>query len=390
MYAICRVNKLKNYDLGRVGAHNERRMSVPHASQNPEKINTRWTKYSPGENLNYQVKSRLDEAGIVKHRKDAVVAVEMLMTASPEYFRPDKPEAHGEYEPQLLEEWRSRTEQFLHEKYGQNLVEITLHLDEATPHIHAIIVPAITKIKSKRRTNEQILNDEAATTYESNTLDAKKMFGKFELINLQTEYAKSVEDIGLERGIHGSKAVHEAARDFYTLVNSNPKIKFKPEDILDRDVFQNLKIPLTGRDEFFKNLYKVVVKKVEKKVVGIIEKYVKQNNFLKKQLKTERERTSWFSKRFGSPEAAQAAYVDLEKKLKSVYQEKEQLAELILKTENEALSATQQLKTQLHYAEVSISRLEAANHTLEAQNKPKALKNAPFASVRRSSNDLDL
>lgn len=382
MYAICRVKKLKSYDIGKVGAHNDRAMSVPHS--NPEiKTNTRWTKFSPGENLVSQVKLRLDEVSINKHRKDAVVAVEILMTASPEFFRPSNPEAHGECDPQRLKQWKSRTEAFLREKYGNNLVEMTLHLDEATPHIHAIVVPAVTKTKSKRRTKQQIMDNESAGTYEEGSLDAKKMFDKFELINLQTDYAKSVEDLGLERGMRGSSAIHQAVKDFYTMVNSDPKKRFKPEDILDPNVFKNLDVPLFGKDEFFKNLYKTVIKKVEKNLSFIANRYVKQIDSLTKQLNTEKDRSKWFSKRFGSPEKAQAAYENMDKKLKSVSQEKKDMADLLEKTKLNALNEAQQLKTKLNYAEARVSQLEAENRQLKSPIKKPV---SPFSS-KYSKND---
>jgi hypothetical protein len=32
----------------------------------------------------------------------------------------------------------------LRDKFGENLIDVTLHLDEATPHMHAVIVPVDT------------------------------------------------------------------------------------------------------------------------------------------------------------------------------------------------------------------------------------------------------
>lgn len=386
MYAICRVKKLKSYDIGKVGAHNDRTMSVPHS--NPEiETNTRWTKFSPGENLVSQVKLRLDEAGINKHRKDAVVAVEILMTASPEFFRPSNSEAHGECDPQRLEQWKSRTEAFLREKYGNNLVEMTLHLDEATPHIHAIVVPAVTKTKSKRRTKQQIMDNDCARTYEEGSLDAKKMFDKFELINLQTDYAKSVEDLGLERGMRGSSAIHQAVKDFYTIVNSEPQRTFKASDILDPNIFKNLDIPLFGKDEFFKNLYKTVIKKVEKNLSFIVNRYVKQIDSLTKQLNTEKDRSKWFSKKFGSPEKAQVAYENMDKRLKSVLQESEAMGLLLQTTKIDAHSACEKLKTQLTYSNARVEQLEAAKRDTESLSKTPFSKTA---RQNRSSDENDL
>ena len=58
-----------------------------------------------------------------------------------EYFRPDEPSKAGYYQPQRLEDFQKSVQQWLDEKYGDRIVRAELHLDEATPHIHAYLVP---------------------------------------------------------------------------------------------------------------------------------------------------------------------------------------------------------------------------------------------------------
>ena len=63
------------------------------------------------------------------------------MTASPEYFRPDRPEEYGAYQADRLASWQQATIAWLTQEYGNRIVRAELHNDEATPHIHAYLVP---------------------------------------------------------------------------------------------------------------------------------------------------------------------------------------------------------------------------------------------------------
>jgi len=376
-------------------AHNLRTMLVPNADPEKTKFNTRWTRFGSDENLVSLVKSRLNEIGIDKPRKDAVLAVEVFMSASPEYFRPSDSSQYGEYEQGKLDEWKKCTEKFLRDRYGENLVEMILHVDEGTPHIHAMVVPAVTKTKSKRRTNDEIQKNIPAKTYTSATLDAKSMFNKFTLVNLQTDYAMAVKELGLERGIHGSKAVHQTIKAFYSVVNSQRKKTLSYSEILDPDVFDNVKLPTLGygKDEFFRNLYKIIVKKVEKKVEKILNEYASRTAFLENKLKNIELASKTLINRFGGIENAVTEYENLDKRLKSVYQEKEKeqkdMAKLLLKTQRDAQSVTEALKTQLTYSEARVNNLEAANRVLEAQSKSLPKPNYPFGKRSTPENDLN-
>jgi hypothetical protein len=69
----------------------------------------------------------------VNIHKNNVIARELLLTASPQFFRglPDKE----------LEMWKDENIRFLKDKFGSNCVYAVLHKDETTWHIHALIVP---------------------------------------------------------------------------------------------------------------------------------------------------------------------------------------------------------------------------------------------------------
>ena len=138
-YAIARIAKLKSGNLASSEYHTKRVRETPNA--NPEIKNIRFIGQSDtahSQNLETIVRQRIGSQTI---RKNAVLCVEILLTASPEYFRPFDPSKAGAYQPQLLDEWKQAVRQWLDDQYGDRIVRAELHLDEATPHIHAYLVP---------------------------------------------------------------------------------------------------------------------------------------------------------------------------------------------------------------------------------------------------------
>jgi hypothetical protein len=137
--AIARIAFLKGGSIAATDQHTKRQRETPNA--NPEVQNIRFIGQPDtpgGPDLETLVKERIGDQTI---RKNAVLCVEMVLTASPEYFRPDEPGRAGHYEPQRLEDFKHSVHKWLDEKYGDRIVRAELHLDEATPHIHAYLVP---------------------------------------------------------------------------------------------------------------------------------------------------------------------------------------------------------------------------------------------------------
>jgi hypothetical protein len=134
-----------------------------------------------------------------KIRPDAVYAVEILLTASPEYFRPNDPSKYGDYQVGKLDAWAKASQEWLQREYGDRIVKAELHLDEATPHIHAYLVP----------------------TDENGQLNCKKIFGgRAKMFAFQDSYAAATQHLGLERGVKNSRAEHTTVKDYYSVVNA--------------------------------------------------------------------------------------------------------------------------------------------------------------------------
>jgi Plasmid recombination enzyme len=195
-HAIARIAKLKGGSVKRSGAHVTRDGSTPNADM--EIVNIRLIGPEENPQLKELVRNRIGDQTI---RKNAVECVEILLTASPEYFRPQCPERGGYYEPNKLTDFRQATCDWLQEKYGDRIVLAELHLDEVTPHIHAYLVPLDERGK----------------------LNCRGIFGGREkLSEFQDSFADAMKHLGLERGIRGSKANHIPVREYYAAVNQPP------------------------------------------------------------------------------------------------------------------------------------------------------------------------
>ncbi|MBE9053749.1 plasmid recombination protein [Nostocales cyanobacterium LEGE 11386] len=203
--AILRVVKLKTFgNIGGSEAHTARLQETP--SADPQKMNLRLI----GDDdlpLEEIVQLKIQFSTKYKPRKNAVLCSEMFLSASPEYFRPDDPSLAGDWDLQRMKKFASTSKIWLMENYGDKCVRAELHLDEATPHIHAYIVP---------------INDL------TKQLSHNEMFGgsakecRIKLSKLQDSYAAALAPLGIERGVKGSKATHTKVKEYYQAVNSEP------------------------------------------------------------------------------------------------------------------------------------------------------------------------
>lgn len=182
-YAIMRSRKLSS--LGSAAAslkHNFRERETLNADQERTPENAHLVTGSTD-----QAMGKLRELLPEKRRKDAVVAVEYVCTASPDWWKKATPEQQ--------ETFFQRSVDWLADKYGRDrIITATIHRDETSPHLSAYVVP-LTK---------------------DGRLSAKEFIGnRTQMSADQTSFAAGVADLGLERGIEGSKAKHQTIKDFY-------------------------------------------------------------------------------------------------------------------------------------------------------------------------------
>ncbi|AFZ33600.1 plasmid recombination protein (plasmid) [Gloeocapsa sp. PCC 7428] len=199
-YGICRIQKLKAGAVGRSAKHTSRKQETPNADPTRQHIRIIGEPDSPdAPDLETLVRQHIGNQTI---RKNAVLAVEFLLTASPEYFRPDHPGLAGYYEQKRLEDFQHHACAWLLNRYGERIVRAELHLDESTPHIHAYLVPLDEKGK----------------------LNCRALLGgsRYRLSELQDDFATAMAPLGLERGIKGSRAKHTEISKYYAAIHSSP------------------------------------------------------------------------------------------------------------------------------------------------------------------------
>lgn len=169
-FAILRHGKIKSTGKGVSVAHNHRTATSeqPNIDRKLSGLNS----YMEGSALD-RINAKLPP----KHRKDAVVAVEILLTASPEFFDKLATDRGALAKHQVFKKWVADSFAWAQREFGSNLVDAALHMDESSPHIHLLAVPLV-----------------------QGRLCAKEVMGRKEMQRRQTEYAKAVESHGLNRG----------------------------------------------------------------------------------------------------------------------------------------------------------------------------------------------
>jgi hypothetical protein len=200
------VSKQKGGNVGSSSRHNDRRRDTPNAD--PERTPLNRVLVGDDRNARYRVREIIDEHG-GKPRRDSVEAVELLLSASHEYFVG----RDGEIDPERLERWVEQARKFLGDRRNLGIcAKAVLHLDERTPHIHAHMVP--------------ITEDGRLSA--SHFLDGPK-----KVAELHTRHAGYMQELGLERGREGSRATHQRVKQFYASVDREPELKIEPDRIPD-------------------------------------------------------------------------------------------------------------------------------------------------------------
>ena len=135
-YAILRFQKRKAGGVAACERHNERKKEA--YKSNPD-IDMERSKNNyhlvapPKYTYKKEINRKVAEAGC-RTRKDSVMMVETLITASPEFENQLPPEEQKAYFTMALD--------FISERVGeQNILSAVVHMDERTPHMHLCFVP---------------------------------------------------------------------------------------------------------------------------------------------------------------------------------------------------------------------------------------------------------
>lgn len=211
-YAVCHLQRGSGNDSG-MSCHIERKDSkgkkyVPanadakRTSQNRELLT-----FPDGvANRTEAIQHCINTAGLRrKVSKNQTKAIRIMLTGTHEQMM--KIANDGK-----LGSWIDANLKWLKETFGdENLVSCVLHMDEKTPHLHATVVPIVTGERIRRKR-------EGEKKYETKSgprLSADDVMRRTKLHEYQNSYAKAMKPFGLQRGIVGSTAKHQANSEYY-------------------------------------------------------------------------------------------------------------------------------------------------------------------------------
>lgn len=185
-FQILRMQKMKNQiSVMRSLKHSFREQETPNADANLLHHNTHI-----GASNTSEAMTKFNNLMPEKIRKNGILAVEFLITASPETMAELSRDEQDKYFDNALE--------WLKDKHGsENIFYAGIHRDETTPHMYAYVVPLDERGK----------------------LNHRKFYGghRDTLSRVQTEFHEKVsKQYGMERGLEGSKAKHTRVKEFYS------------------------------------------------------------------------------------------------------------------------------------------------------------------------------
>lgn len=223
-YAVARAAKRGAGGLGAAQNHNEHRLGLPNVD--PDLIQHNRVLIGSG-NLFEDVQRRLAEVDITP-RANACLAVEFVITASPEFYHFRKAaservasgyELKGHWEK--LQEYEKATLDWFNRIYGQaNVVAVNRHMDEKTPHLHVFVVPLLEKDISltRQRKNQPLKTRKTERRLVLSATDV--MGGPTQMVAMQTSFAAAVAHLGLDRGLSGTGARHTTTKQYAALTQA--------------------------------------------------------------------------------------------------------------------------------------------------------------------------
>lgn len=276
-YAILRTQKLKSaHAVRRSLMHAFREQETPNADPARKAENTHI-----GANSTVEALDRFNQAMPEKVRKNGVLAVEYLVTASPEAMQGKSREQQDRYFKDALK--------WLQGKHGaENVIYAGIHRDEITPHMYAYVVPKD----------------------ENGKLNCRKFLGGAKALSeMQTDFYQKVgKSHDLERGIEGSKARHQRVKQFYAQIGKETGIpEITPEELKpQKSVPDNLlgKLKLQTLVETPDGVCSRLNEKIRVKVAPLKEKAAisdserRRRQELEKTNKELNRRLKWLEERF--------------------------------------------------------------------------------------------
>jgi hypothetical protein len=201
---VAKIKKVGASTLQSVDGHLSRTRPTPNADPSKTPANV-WLVGGPS-TLTNSVDRIMAKAGLadLNTRKDAVVANDILLSVSPEWFR-DNPDDAGRWKADRLETFRREAQAFLREQFGPRVACAVMHLDESTPHIQAVVVPIL-------------------KTDTGHRLSGRDYFNPPKLEALQEAWETRLKAHGVGLREKGSTARHTTVKSYYSALDRAPDV----------------------------------------------------------------------------------------------------------------------------------------------------------------------
>lgn len=212
-YVVLHLDKSPDNEVP-MTAHIARTKMPPNAVPELTYLNEELVEFPEGvADRTEAINHRLEHAGLTrKIGTNQVRVIRVMQTGTQEDMKRIAQEGR-------LKAWCADNLEWLRRTFGaENVVSAVLHMDEATPHIHAAVVPIVTG--ERRKTREQQTDEPNKRKYRTKSaarprLCADDVMSRVKLKEYQDTYAQAMSKYGLQRGIEGSEARHVTTQEFY-------------------------------------------------------------------------------------------------------------------------------------------------------------------------------
>lgn len=192
----------------------------------------------------------------IKEKKDNVLMMEFVVSASPEFFENKSKEE--------VEKWATHQVDFFKTEYGEQIKIAVLHLDEKTPHLHFMVGTELESVKKYKNQKGEFFKK----TWSLNAF----RYGPEYLVGLHDRHAIWNKKFGLKRGVKGSMRKHKTLKEFYEIVDKS----------LSADYSKQIEKTIESLETSFLS-NKVTIEEVREKFKPMLNTLLKQNKVLKEK-----------------------------------------------------------------------------------------------------------
>ena len=212
-YVVLHLDKSPDNEVP-MTAHIARTKIPPNAMPELTYLNEELVEFPEGvADRTEAINHRLEHAGLTrKIGTNQVRVIRVMLTGTQEDMLRIVQEGR-------LKAWCTDNLAWLRKTFGaENVVSAVLHMDEATPHIHAAVVPIVTG--ERRKVRKEKTDETGKRKYRTKStarprLCADDVMSRIKLKEYQDTYAAAMAKYGLQRGIDGSNARHVTTQEFY-------------------------------------------------------------------------------------------------------------------------------------------------------------------------------